>query len=79
VKNEKICLEENTMKTIKLDESKWVLSGQTENFIAIESKKVIRNLHRQDVLDLCEEMLKLGYDPDFSDLANYRIIFRKTS
>ena len=63
---------------IKYNETKWYLIAQTDNFIAFHRRGFMRPLLRKkEIFDLCEEMLKQNYIPDFSQLNYYEVIFRK--
>ena len=62
---------------IKYDEKKWDMIAITDNFIAFTSKKRIWCLSKKEIFDLCEELLKHKYIPDFSQLQYNDVIFRK--
>jgi len=64
---------------IKYDEEEWGIIARTENFIEFRSTRKIRYLPKRIVFTLCEELLKHGYTPDFSQLQYYEMIFRKSN
>ena len=62
---------------IKYDETEWNIVARTDNFIVFCGKQLIVNVRCEKTLILCEELLRHGYIPDFSDIDNNVIYFRK--